>query len=87
MTLKKAIFPRLAEKRRVRESTATGSGKGSSGDIGTGSGGAQGCAGVEFLADLAGLEVIAGTSTPDQRGRGGIRRSSWLARARSREEV
>ena len=39
--------------------------------------------GVESGSDLANLEKLAGASIPDQRGRGGLRRSSRLSRARS----
>ena len=90
LTLKKQCFsPCLAmpktkrEKRRVREPTAPGGGQVRPRDTGHGPGGSRGQAGVESGADLADLEKLAGASTPDQRGRGGLRRSARLSRARS----
>ena len=72
-----------SEKRRVKEPTAPGGGQVHSRDTGYRTRGTQGQPGVESRSDLANLEKLAGASTPDQRGRGGLRRLSRLSRARS----
>ena len=72
-----------SEKRRVKEPTAPGGGQVRSRGTGHGTRGTQGQPGAKSGSDLANLEKLAGASTPDQRGRGGLRRSSRLSRARS----